>query len=223
MGLEYAFRLAEEYLLRNFLAEVDVQNQDLQILTTLLKNDMLHVRYEEQVWEAIEKWVKKDENARKVHFDQLLKCLRVGLVSESFLQKKASEMFLRSKFYTDFFKFKTCPLYKNIGYKRGKINNLIELQIMNSDLIASSPKAKIYIQLAKKTVLEWSKRALTNEEDEPPYEAKQRIPHQTLVVVGGFQAESQENAAPVNHLEFYNINSNCWTVVCYAAFALCKN
>jgi BTB And C-terminal Kelch len=94
MGLEYSFRIAKEFLLRHFLTEVDLQNQDvdLKILMSLLKNDMLHVRYEEQIWEAIEDWVKKDQGARKVHFDQLVKCLRVGLVSESFLQKKASEI-----------------------------------------------------------------------------------------------------------------------------------
>jgi BTB And C-terminal Kelch len=93
VGLEYSFRIAKEYLLRHFLTEVELQNQDvdLKILMSLLKNDMLHVRYEEQVWEAIEDWVKKDPGARKVHFDQLVKCLRVGLVSERFLQKKASE------------------------------------------------------------------------------------------------------------------------------------
>jgi hypothetical protein len=88
---------------------------------------------------------------------------------------------------------------------------------MSSDLISSSPKTKIFIQLAKKSVLEWSERGLVNLEDEPPYEARQRVPHQTLVVIGGFQAENPENAAPVQLLEFYNINSNCWTVVKYAA------
>lgn len=94
MGLDLSFRIAKEFLLRHFLTEVDLQNQDvdLKILMSLLKNDMLHVRYEEQIWEAIEDWVKKDQGARKVHFDQLVKCLRVGLVSESFLQKKASEI-----------------------------------------------------------------------------------------------------------------------------------
>jgi len=74
MGLDLSFRIAKEFLLRHFLTEVDLQNQDvdLKILMSLLKNDMLHVRYEEQIWEAIEDWVKKDQGARKVHFDQLV-------------------------------------------------------------------------------------------------------------------------------------------------------
>lgn len=93
----------------------------------------------------------------------------------------------------------------------------LNTQIMNSELISSSPKAKIHIQLAKKTVQEWSECG--NEEDEPPYEARKRIPHQTLVVVGGFHAEDPQNATPVSHLECYNVNSNCWAVVNFGAFA----
>lgn len=79
-------------------------------------------------------------------------------------------------------------------------------------MIEASPKAKIHIQLARNTVQKWSESSPANEED-VPYEARQRIPHQTLVVIGGFQAESQENAKPVDHLEFYNINSNSWSTV----------
>lgn len=87
-GLENAFDLAENYLLRNFLQEVDFKNQDVDLksLTELLQNDNLHLRHEEQVWKAIESWVKIDEGARKEHVDQLVKCLRIGLVSQPFLR-----------------------------------------------------------------------------------------------------------------------------------------
>jgi hypothetical protein len=83
-------------------------------------------------------------------------------------------------------------------------------------MVANNSKALIHCQLAEKYVRDWceSKETKRDAKDEP-YEVRERIPHQTLVVLGGFKKENDKNLSIVSQLEFYNLNSNTWTTVSY--------
>jgi len=82
---------------------------------------------------------------------------------------------------------------------------------MQNSLILGNSKALIHLQLARKVVRDWFAKSETDREE--PYEVRQRIPHQTIVVIGGFQADDQESFRPAEQLEFFNMNSNSWKTV----------
>jgi hypothetical protein len=82
-----AFSLAEEYLLRHLL-EQNLQNLQVGLpsLIILLKDDRLNARCEELVWEAIKSWIEKEKDERADSLEQLIKCLRINLLSEEYFK-----------------------------------------------------------------------------------------------------------------------------------------
>lgn len=60
---------------------------DLNIveLTEILSDDELNVRNEEMVFHAVEKWVAADLEGRKSYLYDLLKCIRLGMLSQEFI------------------------------------------------------------------------------------------------------------------------------------------
>jgi len=88
-GLERAFSLAEEFLLRHLLDQNFAELQvDFKSLVALLKDDRLNTRREELVWKAIENWVAQDKDVRAGFLDKLVKCLRIAFLSEDFMDNK---------------------------------------------------------------------------------------------------------------------------------------
>ncbi|CAB3374178.1 Hypothetical predicted protein [Cloeon dipterum] len=88
-GFEDAFLVAEEYLLRHLVQfqPADLQDVELEDLMTFLKDDRLNVESEEEVWRIVEAWVSKDEVKRTPAQEQLITCLRTGLVSVQLINK----------------------------------------------------------------------------------------------------------------------------------------
>lgn len=60
---------------------------DLNIvdLTDILSDDELNVRNEEIVFHAVEKWVRADLEGRKAYLFDLLKCVRLGMLTQEFI------------------------------------------------------------------------------------------------------------------------------------------
>lgn len=54
-------------------------------LTEILSDDELNVRSEEIVFQAIEKWLGADLAGRKAYLFDLLKCIRLGMLTQEFI------------------------------------------------------------------------------------------------------------------------------------------
>lgn len=54
-------------------------------LTEILSDDELNVRNEEIVFQAVEKWIGADLEGRKTYLFDLLKCVRLGMLSQEFI------------------------------------------------------------------------------------------------------------------------------------------
>lgn len=54
-------------------------------LTEILSDDELNVRSEEVVFKAIEKWIGTDLVGRKAYLPDLLKCVRLGMLTQEFI------------------------------------------------------------------------------------------------------------------------------------------
>lgn len=91
----FVLKFAKNYLLRDlelkawqcaFLnAEEAIRSSDFPSLTVeeliqLLSGDELNIRREEDVFEAISRWITVDPDTRKQHYAELLPCVRFGLV-----------------------------------------------------------------------------------------------------------------------------------------------
>lgn len=84
-------KAAHQYATQHFW-EVCRQEEFLHIsaeqLMCLVKSDELNVRCEEKVFEALLKWAKYDEVARREHIPELMKCVRWSLLSSIYLTKE---------------------------------------------------------------------------------------------------------------------------------------
>lgn len=59
-------------------------------LIDILEDDELNVKSEEVVFRSIQKWVTHDEENRKMYIPELLKCMRLGMVSLSYIDTMMS-------------------------------------------------------------------------------------------------------------------------------------
>lgn len=66
-------------------------NLPFQELLDLIKRDELFVTSEEQVFEAVIRWVKKDPELRKEHLPLLLSKVRMPLLSPQYLTDKVAK------------------------------------------------------------------------------------------------------------------------------------
>jgi len=91
---------ANSFLDKNFV-DVSQCNEFLQLqfddLAELIKKDDLNIRSEEQIFEAVLSWVKTDCEGRKGHLPELLKYVRLPLLSPQYLSDRVlSEEIIRS-------------------------------------------------------------------------------------------------------------------------------
>ena len=63
----------------------DFAHLDHNIVSEIISNDCTVVEREEDIYEAILRWVKHDYDARKVHFEELFKNIRVAFMSKYYL------------------------------------------------------------------------------------------------------------------------------------------
>ena len=91
---------ANSFLEKNFV-DISQCNEFLQLdikeLSELIKKDDLNIRSEEQIFEAMLSWVKTDCESRKEHLAELLKYVRLPLLSPQYLSDRVlSEEIIRS-------------------------------------------------------------------------------------------------------------------------------
>ncbi|XP_046846951.1 kelch-like protein 18 [Xenia sp. Carnegie-2017] len=82
---------ADEFTVKNFKHVVDSDeflSLPYEQISRLLIREDLNIRSEEQIFEAVMKWVKKDEEDRKVFLPNLLKNVRLALLSPQYLCDK---------------------------------------------------------------------------------------------------------------------------------------
>ena len=84
-GCESLQQAATEYKLQNFVSVVkseDFVELDFEKVKELVSHDEIIVSKEEDVYEAVIKWVKHDTQSRECFFPELLKCLRLFSMSK---------------------------------------------------------------------------------------------------------------------------------------------
>lgn len=82
---------ADAYTVQNFKHVVNSEEfctLSYENMSKLLTREDLNIRSEEQVFEAVMKWIKKDEEDRKVFLPNLLKNVRLALLSPQYLCDK---------------------------------------------------------------------------------------------------------------------------------------
>uniref|UniRef100_A0A182N6W3 Kelch-like protein diablo n=1 Tax=Anopheles dirus TaxID=7168 RepID=A0A182N6W3_9DIPT len=83
-------QLAQAATSENELLELDVDD-----ICDLLADDLLNVREEDTVWEFILRWIDSDPSTRSRHIYQLMKTVRLGLLSvEYFLDKVKANQYV---------------------------------------------------------------------------------------------------------------------------------
>ncbi|KFV62604.1 Kelch repeat and BTB domain-containing protein 12, partial [Dryobates pubescens] len=108
IGAEDLCDQAKKYLYQHF-AEVSLQEEILEIefqqLLTLIKSDDLNISREESILDLVLRWVKHSRKSRLEHLIELLKQVRLVLVSPSFLveARKRNTMILCSAECNDMF------------------------------------------------------------------------------------------------------------------------
>ncbi|XP_062441921.1 kelch repeat and BTB domain-containing protein 12 isoform X4 [Rhea pennata] len=108
IGAEDLSDQAGKYLYQHF-AEVSLQEEILEIevqqLLTLIKSDDLNVSREESILDLVIRWVNHSRKSRVVHLIELLKQVRLVLVSPSFLveARKRNTMILYNSECNDMF------------------------------------------------------------------------------------------------------------------------
>ncbi|XP_013807432.2 kelch repeat and BTB domain-containing protein 12 [Apteryx mantelli] len=108
IGAEDLSDQAGKYLYQHF-AEVSLQEEILEIevqqLLTLIKSDDLNVSREESILDLVIRWVNHSRKSRVVHLIELLKQVRLVLVSPSFLveARKRNTMILCNSECNDMF------------------------------------------------------------------------------------------------------------------------
>uniref|UniRef100_A0A8C4P3W0 Kelch repeat and BTB domain containing 12 n=1 Tax=Dromaius novaehollandiae TaxID=8790 RepID=A0A8C4P3W0_DRONO len=108
IGAEDLSDQAGKYLYQHF-AEVSLQEEILEIevqqLLTLIKSDDLNVSREESILDLVIRWVNHNRKSRVVHLIELLKQVRLVLVSPSFLveARKRNTMILCNSECNDMF------------------------------------------------------------------------------------------------------------------------
>lgn len=60
----------------------------VESLVALLSEDRLHVKGEEQVWEAGLRWIDHAPGDRRQHAHQVLRCVRLGLLESAYFMEK---------------------------------------------------------------------------------------------------------------------------------------
>lgn len=90
IGAEDLCDQARQYLYQHF-AEVSLQEEILEVefqqLMTLIKSDDLNISREESILDLVIRWVKHSKKSRSEHLVELLKQVRLVLVSPSFLME----------------------------------------------------------------------------------------------------------------------------------------
>ena len=86
------FSIIFRYLLENF-ATVAIKSNELLSLTieqlvVLMSTDDLNVKNEEIVFDTILRWINHDPENRKQYIINLLKCVRLGLLSTQYFVEK---------------------------------------------------------------------------------------------------------------------------------------
>ncbi|XP_057273499.1 kelch repeat and BTB domain-containing protein 12 [Pezoporus wallicus] len=108
IGAEDLSDQARKYLYQHF-AEVSLQEEILEIefqqLLTLIKSDDLNISREENILDLVIRWVKHSRKSREEHLIELLKQVRLVLVSPSFLleARKRNTMILCNSECNDMF------------------------------------------------------------------------------------------------------------------------
>ncbi|NXS60805.1 KBTBC protein, partial [Brachypteracias leptosomus] len=108
IGAEDLSDRAKKYLYQHF-AEVSLQEEILEIefqqLLTLIKSDDLNISREEGILDLVIRWVKHSRKSREEHLIELLKQVRLVLVSPSFLveAQKRNTMILCNSECNDMF------------------------------------------------------------------------------------------------------------------------
>ncbi len=84
-GLE---RTAQKFLLENFvdvsMKSNEILNMSPEELIEVLKSDDLNVKNEEHVFDVIIRWINHDVDTRRSYIVELLKCIRLGLLSTGY-------------------------------------------------------------------------------------------------------------------------------------------
>ncbi|KDR23791.1 Kelch-like protein 10, partial [Zootermopsis nevadensis] len=86
---------AGRFVLRHFVV-VSQQNEEVlelaaQELQAIIESDELNVKYEEDVWECVLRWINHDPDNRKGHIADLLDGIRLGLLDEQFFLETVSK------------------------------------------------------------------------------------------------------------------------------------
>lgn len=108
IGAEDLADQAKKYLYQHF-AEVSLQEEILEIefqqLLTLIKSDDLNISREESILDLVIRWVKHSRQSRVEHLTELLRQVRLVLVSPSFLveARKRNTMILCNSECNDMF------------------------------------------------------------------------------------------------------------------------
>lgn len=77
------------YVREHFEQVVNESNEFLDLsvvdLTDIIKDDELNVKTEEVVFQAVQKWIDHDEPNRKIYLYDLLNCIRLATLPQTFI------------------------------------------------------------------------------------------------------------------------------------------
>ena len=81
-------RTAQRYLMEHFcqvaLKSNELLSMSLDEMIEIIKSDDLNVKNEEIVFDAILRWINHDPDARRRHVVELMRCIRLGLLSTQY-------------------------------------------------------------------------------------------------------------------------------------------
>lgn len=78
----------DRFIQKNFVSvskSEEFSHLGIAEIENILKRNELQVESEEQVFEVLMNWIKKDTELRGVHLPQLLKCVRMPFLSPQFI------------------------------------------------------------------------------------------------------------------------------------------
>jgi len=78
----------DKYIQKNFVAvskSEEFSQLGISDVLSILSRDELHIESEEQVYNVMMNWIRKDTEMRSVHLPQLLKCVRMPLLTPQFI------------------------------------------------------------------------------------------------------------------------------------------
>lgn len=86
---------AHQYIMRNFVDIARLSEELLEMtlpeVSALFSDDELNVKNEEVVWEAALRWIKHNEQQRRLHIVELLRTVRTGLMDTQYFMEKVKE------------------------------------------------------------------------------------------------------------------------------------